>query len=389
MQQQVTDVAEERSTRLQSWSDGTSSLSLGWPPRSGTVESPRASYPWQIGGWWLTCSTRTLYPWSGRAYSNVSPRSGLNGLAIRPTVETYSEAANAATYIIRVTESSIDAALSKRLAYSITSVLRCSNDVGSLKTTGRVILVMSFPTIDRRTLHSEILGLLSSFCKVVRIGSSYPMKVASELILSYLSSCLLFLSGNPFTTTESEPLISSGSLITVFSVRASSAAPAVCSDESADASSLACATGTVSLPASAGSGPLSDPSSSASKNSSSDSSSSPKKSIIWLGSSDSGSSTLFCGVSVGAASETARTIFGLLFKDFLSPCNLSSNSTIFCSRDCISNSSRLSVCSQIFEISCCLSITLPNLVSYLVMSSDCVSDRFVRFESTFMATSMT
>ena len=39
-------------------------------------------------------------------------------------------------------------AMAKRL--TISSVTRCNRDVGSLKDTGRVILVMSFPIMDLR-----------------------------------------------------------------------------------------------------------------------------------------------------------------------------------------------------------------------------------------------
>jgi len=87
---------------------------------------------------------------SGRTYSYVSPRSGLNGLATRPMVEAYSLAANAATYTSRSVESARSAAVSNRSVYSMSSVTRCNSDVGSLNETGNVILVMSLPIMDLR-----------------------------------------------------------------------------------------------------------------------------------------------------------------------------------------------------------------------------------------------
>lgn len=87
---------------------------------------------------------------SGRAYSYVSPSSGLNGLATRPIVDAYSLAAKAATYSMRSVESARSAAVSSRSVYSMSSATRCSSDVGSLKETGSVILVMSLPIIDLR-----------------------------------------------------------------------------------------------------------------------------------------------------------------------------------------------------------------------------------------------
>ena len=68
-------------------------------------------------------------------------------------VDAYSLAANAATYTMRSVESDRSAAVSSRSVYSMSSVTRCSNDVGSLNDTGRVIFVMSLPIIDFRMLY--------------------------------------------------------------------------------------------------------------------------------------------------------------------------------------------------------------------------------------------
>jgi hypothetical protein len=110
----------------------------------------------------------------------------LNGFATRPMVDAYSDAAKAATYSKRSVESARSAAVSRRSVYSMSSATRCNRDVGSLKDTGRVILVISLPIIDFRMLcslckqtnhhlkkgrltQSEIFGLssasIASFCR--------------------------------------------------------------------------------------------------------------------------------------------------------------------------------------------------------------------------------
>jgi len=71
-------------------------------------------------------------------------------------VDAYSDAANAATYTIRSVESMRSAALSRSSVYSMSSATRWSSDVGSLKDTGSVIFVMSFPIIDLRMLYTKV-----------------------------------------------------------------------------------------------------------------------------------------------------------------------------------------------------------------------------------------
>src|ERR1700737_3141525 len=73
-------------------------------------------------------------------YFEDGTNNGLKGFATRLTVEAYSLAAKAATYAALSHESVFVTAMSKRSTYSISSQLRCSKLVHSLKLTGKVFV---------------------------------------------------------------------------------------------------------------------------------------------------------------------------------------------------------------------------------------------------------
>lgn len=102
---------------------------------------------------------------SGRCSSNVSPNNGLNGLPRRSQFDAKADTANPtknmvllydsilfenytllpAIYFILSMGSSCSEAIRINRAYSMYSVIRCRKLSGSLKMTGIVILLNSFP----------------------------------------------------------------------------------------------------------------------------------------------------------------------------------------------------------------------------------------------------